>query len=391
MEHFQIIQALVRSALATGGPAVRNQVERLKDALNADGDKRQSQSITKLLANASKATEMVPSKITQSRALLIGGETLTKNTALPVDRETASPLADIYFPEEMNTSLPLLDGRVDIAAKALLAEWNNVEALYEYGVHPSKTCLLYGAPGTGKTTLASWMAVQLGIPMVVARLDGLISSFLGTTSRNVGALFSFANRYKCLLVLDEFDAVAKVRDDPNEVGEIKRVVNALLQNIDTRKNVGLTIAITNHEQLLDPAIWRRFEIQIKVPKPDNESRRRIIELYLKPLSLDERITKLLSWITKDFSGAEIEVFINAYKKYFAIHSVSDNDIFPALQYLAAISGDKIRPEAYNMIMQEPPQIATALAANQELNFSRIDIGALLSKDKTTIGRWIKAA
>ena len=218
MDHFQIIQALARSALPTGGPAVRNQVERLKDALSAAGESRQAQSLGKILANSAKAAEMAPSKLTQSKQAMVLGEDLTKNTPIPVDRETASPLADVYFPEQLHTEMPLLDRRITAAAQALLSEWNMSEALLRLGVEPAKSCLIYGAPGTGKTSLALWLAKQLNLPVVIARLDGLISSFLGTTARNVGALFTFANRYKCVLILDEFDAVAKVRDDPNEVG-----------------------------------------------------------------------------------------------------------------------------------------------------------------------------
>lgn len=391
MDHFQIIQALTRSALPTGGAAVRNQVERLKEALSEAGETRQAQSLGKLLANSAKAAEMVPSKLTQSRQALVLGEELTKNTPVPVDRETASPLADIFFPEQLSSEMPLLDTRVTVAAKALLSEWNMSEELLKFGVEPAKSCLIYGVPGTGKTSLAIWLAKQLNLPVVIARLDGLISSFLGTTARNVGALFTFANRYKCVLILDEFDAVAKVRDDPNEVGEIKRVVNALLQNIDSRRLAGITIAITNHEQLLDPAIWRRFELQLRIPKPNFEGRVKIIEKYLSPLDLDERAKKLFAWITEGFSGAEIEVFVNGYKKYRAISGDEPENIFPAFQYLLTVSGDKVSKEAHDLIMLEPPQIAMALAAIHELSFSRADIGQLLNKDKTTIGRWLKTA
>lgn len=391
MDHFQIIQALTRSALPTGGVAVRNQVERLKEALSEAGETRQAQSLGKILANSAKASEMVPSKLTQSRQALVLGEELTKNTPIPVDRETASRLADVYFPDQLSSEMPLLDARVSVAAQALLSEWNMSEELLKFGVEPAKSCLIYGVPGTGKTSLALWLAKQLNLPVVIARLDGLISSFLGTTARNVGALFSFANRYKCVLILDEFDAVAKVRDDPNEVGEIKRVVNALLQNIDSRRLAGITIAITNHEQLLDPAIWRRFELQLRIPKPNFEGRTKIAEKYLYPVELDERAKKLLAWVTEGFSGAEIEVFVNGYKKYRAITGDEPENIFPALQYLLTISGDKVRKEAHDLIMLEPPQIAIALASKHELSFSRADIGHLLNKDKTTIGRWLKAA
>ncbi|MCH7298909.1 AAA family ATPase [Pseudomonas capeferrum] len=391
MDHFQIIQALTRSALPTGGAAVRNQVERLKQALADAGETRQAQSLAKLLANSAKAAEMAPSKLTQSRHTLFSGEELSKNTPLPVDRETASPLADVLFPEQIKGDMPLLDSRVAVAAKALLSEWSKVEDLLKLGVEPARSCLIYGAPGTGKTSLAIWLAKQLNLPIVLARLDGLISSFLGTTARNVGALFAFANRYKCVLVLDEFDAVAKVRDDPNEVGEIKRVVNALLQNIDSRRETGITIAITNHEQLLDPAIWRRFELQLKIPKPSFEGRVGIIEKYLSPISLDDRVKKLVAWITKGFSGAEIEVFVNGYKKYLALSGDTPDNIIPALQYLLTVSGEKVSRETHDLLMLEPPHIAAALASIPDLALSRADIAQLLNKDKTTIGRWLKTA
>src|SRR6202167_4526051 len=133
---------------------------------------------------------------------------------------------------------------------------------------PGRACMLFGKPGTGKTKLGYWLAERLGLPLVIARLDGLMSSFLRTTARNIGSLFDFANRYRCVLLLDEFDSLAKLRDDPQEVGEIKRVVNALLQNLDGRREVGLTIGITNHPRLLDSAVWRRFEVQLEIPKPD---------------------------------------------------------------------------------------------------------------------------
>jgi|SRR5208282_2899311 len=117
--------------------------------------------------------------------------------------------------------------------------WRFAIRLISFGIQPSKTCLIYGAPGTGKTRLALWIARKLDLPIVLVKLDGLMSSFLGTTSRNIGNLFGFANRHRCLLLLDEFDAIAKLRDDPQEVGGIKRVVNALLQNLDARKDLGL--------------------------------------------------------------------------------------------------------------------------------------------------------
>src|SRR5690606_5258195 len=135
---------------------------------------------------------------------------------------------------------------VSETVEGLLQEWTSEAALQEVGVSPTRSLLIYGPPGAGKTITAHYIAARLGLPLIVARIDGLISSFLGTTARNIANLFDFANRYACVLLLDEFDALAKLRDDPQEIGEIKRVVNTLLQNLDQRRSFGITIAITNH-------------------------------------------------------------------------------------------------------------------------------------------------
>src|SRR5690606_37812619 len=98
---------------------------------------------------------------------------------------------------------------------------------------------------------------------------------------------------------DEFDSLAKLRDDPEEVGEIKRVVNALLQNLDSRKDVGLTIGITNHPQLLDSAVWRRFETQLEIPKPSFDVRLRMARLFMEPVLAPDTHLRLLAWFTED--------------------------------------------------------------------------------------------
>ena len=99
----------------------------------------------------------------------------------------------------------------------------------------------------------------------------------------------------CVLFLDEFDAIAKLRDDPQEVGEVKRIVNTLLQNLDGRDEIGFTIGVTNHEQLLDPAIWRRFDVQIEIPKPSELIIPSLLTRFLEPLKYSEAETSFLSW------------------------------------------------------------------------------------------------
>ena len=317
MEHFPIVTSLVRVALGNDSERLNHQVQRLVDALVADGDSTQAAALSKLLNKRSRSTQLAPSRLTRSdQSVLVAGlEQLHPQTAVPVDKDSSAPLATIIMPDDVVTTLPLFPEPVQANIDALLMEWMNADRIREAGLSPSPSLLVYGAPGTGKTTLALWLAQQLGRPVVLARLDGLISSFLGTTARNLGALFTFANRYDCVLVLDEFDAIAKVRDDPNEVGEIKRVVNALLQNLDVRVGRGVTIALTNHEALLDPAIWRRFEVQLAVPKPAFAQR---VQIALRSLDAREDNARaealLLAWVADGLSGAELRTLATKYRK-----------------------------------------------------------------------------
>jgi MoxR-like ATPase len=391
MEHYQIIQALCRTALSTGGPAARQQVERLRDSVRESGDNSVAQSLDQLLSRAARASEMAPSKLTQSRQVRVCGEELSRNTPVPVDRETSSPLADILFAEALPLSMPLFDAALTTAAQSLVQEWRHVESLNAVGVDPSSSCLIYGPPGTGKTTLALWLARELNVPAVVARLDGLISSFLGTTARNVGNLFAFANRYRCVLVLDEFDAVAKVRDDPHEVGEIKRVVNALLQNIDARRRLGITVAVTNHEGLLDPAIWRRFEIQLNVPKPGVEGRIAIIRLHLPPIEIGDAAERLIAWLTDGLSGAEVETVVKGLKKHYAVSGRETSGLIDVLQHLVVLNGSRMNADRTCVLEMEPQAIAQRMVKDEFLNFTQAEVGQILSRDKTTISRWLRAA
>lgn len=150
----------------------------------------------------------------------------------------------------------------------------------------SNTLLLYGPPGCGKTTVAQYISSVTGLPLVTARLDGLVSSLLGSTAKNIRKIFDYACKRECILFLDEFDVIAKLRDDRNELGELKRVVNSLLQNIDGFNNDSILIAATNHHELLDPAIWRRFSTIVALEKPQRNEIARYLNTLLANKSTD---------------------------------------------------------------------------------------------------------
>ena len=267
MEHFPIVLALVRAAMRAPNSAVLQHANRLREALAEGGADVEAEAL-RIAVEATKPNsgKLLPARVVQSRAVS-SGETLTINTAAPVDKETSAPLAEIW-PLEKLTALdqPILDERLGRAVGHLVQQWVGADLLNAAGVKVPRSALLFGPPGTGKTRLVLSIAKTLGLPVVLARLDGITSSFLGTTARNVRSLFDFANRYRCLLLLDEFDGIAKLRDDPQELGEVKRVVNAVLQAMDSRASVGLTLAVTNHEGLLDPAVWRRFDARVHIDR-----------------------------------------------------------------------------------------------------------------------------
>jgi SpoVK/Ycf46/Vps4 family AAA+-type ATPase len=386
MEHFAIIQAICRGALANPSNAMRKQVERLIEALIADGEEKQVVSLRALLNSAERNKEIAPSRLTLSRGAF-AGEVLTPNVPLPVDKETSAQLAQIIFPNDIASEAPIFIEPVKTAIESVINEWRQIDQLKEIGVEPARSCLIYGAPGTGKTRLALWIAKSLGVPVVLTRLDGLMSSFLGTTSRNIGNLFAFVNRYQCVLLLDEFDAIAKLRDDPQEVGEIKRVVNTLLQNLDSRKDTGFTLGLTNHPNLLDPAIWRRFEIQLEIPKPDFRARLEIVRSFMPPLTPPESHIRLLAWATDNTSGAEIEMLVRSYKKATIIGSAdSPQDLLTTLKHFATLNAARIAEPKKSLLFADLGTLFKAIKNDETLNFSLADIGEVAGKDKSTVSR-----
>lgn len=387
MDHFSIVQALCRAAMADASPAVRKQIERLRDGLIKAGEAKQADAIVAILAGADRTREISPSRIEQSKFAL-KGETLGRNTPVPVDRETAAALAEIIYPDGIQPKPPLFNAIVSGAIESIIEEWRDFDALAELDILPARTCLIYGEPGTGKTRLAMWIARQLDLPVVLVRLDGLVSSFLGTTARNIGNLFSFANRYKCVLLLDEFDAIAKVRDDPHEVGEIKRVVNALLQNLDTRRDLGFTIGITNHPKLLDPAVWRRFEVQLEIPNPDFAMRKKIAEQFMPPVIAPESHTRLIAWFTEGSTGAEIESLVRTYKKATMSQEDGGRRLLDTLRQFAALNAGRVQPERRALLFGEPAMLFRAIRDDPVLGLTMADIGEISGKDKSTVSRQI---
>ena len=187
----------------------------------------------------------------------------------PVDTESRMDIVEISMPQIESHQI-ILSKYSQEAIYNFVESYKHRDVLLKSGLDVSNSLLLYGPPGCGKTTVAQFISSITDLPLVTARLDGLVSSLLGSTAKNIRKIFDYASKRACILFLDEFDVIAKLRDDKNELGELKRVVNSLIQNIDTFNNDSILIAATNHHELLDPAIWRRFTTIITLEKPQKD-------------------------------------------------------------------------------------------------------------------------
>lgn len=373
MEHFAVVQSIVRAARNGDRQGLERQIARLRERLEKSGAVKEAAALRRLEGADAEAQDLVPSKVEMSRAL-VAGETLTRDVNPPMDRETGAQLCTVDF-ESANLGVPIYGDMIGQTIDGLLQEWESEAALRAVGVEPTRSLLIYGPPGSGKTVTAHYIAARLRLPLVTARIDGLISSFLGTTARNIANLFEFANRYACILLLDEFDALAKLRDDAQEIGEIKRVVNSLLQNLDRRRDHGITIAITNHDRLLDPAVWRRFEAQVRIGEPEAAAREQMISRFLQPIQAEPPTVRIFSYVLAGRSGADIERLCAAVKRHLALSGEAHDGpgLFRALS--AVLARTHAQTEVPARILATDPEAFVSLIANDaDIGLKQTEIG-----------------
>jgi len=162
----------------------------------------------------------------------------------------------------------------------IIVEHNRADVLRSFGLQPAQKILFCGPPGCGKTLAAEVLAHSLSLPLVLVRLDSIISSFLGETASNLRQIFDFISQYPVVALFDEFDALTKDRGDSADHGELKRSVNAVLQMLDGYRGESILIATTNYESLLDHAVWRRFDEVVRFDMPNLEQIERLLALKL---------------------------------------------------------------------------------------------------------------
>ncbi|MDR2127078.1 MAG: ATP-binding protein [Prevotellaceae bacterium] len=299
------ILRIIEGGLAKDARKVYSYSKLLAEKIGKDGDSKMSKMIFRAIENRTATTVSMDELLTT-----------------PVDPESRLNIVDVEVPS--NEDIPvILSKLIDAKITDFINMVKYQSQLIQKGIETSNSLLLYGNPGCGKTTIAKYISEQTGLPLVIARFDAIVSSLLGNTAKNIRKIFDFADNKPCILFLDEFDAIAKARDDQYELGELKRVINSLLQNIDSFAKQNILIAATNHPELLDKAIWRRFNTVIEIGLPQEDEIIKLLKTFTDGFSTefmhDDKRLDRLSKLLIEKSPSDIKTIINNAKAQTVIN------------------------------------------------------------------------
>ncbi len=256
MARADILLSIVKSAISNDNLSLRKAVE----ALAADERSKNHRIL------ADRLIELLFVQVNQA------------NKTTPFIQNGTRDLVYEIIPEKRFSDLVLEQDVLEIC-RELVEEHHRADVLSSYGLEPRHRVLFAGPPGNGKTTLAEAFASELMYPLIVVRYENIIGSYLGETASRLQKVFEVARSRKCVIFLDEFETLGKERGDTRETGEIKRVVSSLLLQIDRLPSHTVVITASNHPELLDRAVWRRFQVKVQLSPPTREQRIRFIQNF----------------------------------------------------------------------------------------------------------------
>lgn len=296
--------------------------DRIVEAERGLGHSKLAADLEKTLA-AAKLQRKSQGKLASSSSLL---------SALPSNRRDSAPLIQVIEHEALRHHM-VLPPEVEARFTRIEKEFAARSRLATYGLNARKRILLYGPPGCGKSLGAERLAWATGLPLHRVRFDTLISSYFGETATNLGKVFEAAEKQPCALFLDECDTIARSRGDRNDVGEVSRVVNMLLQLLEDFKGDGLVIAATNYYEALDKAFYRRFDEAVEVPTPGITEIARLLKTTLAALKVDPSVNfEQFAGSLDGFSFSEVEKIAQNAAKHCILEnrkSVSEDDLVNA--------------------------------------------------------------
>ena len=269
------------------------------------------------------------------------------------------------------TRRPVLAGKLGASVQQLLTERRESGKLRKIGLEPVRSAIFVGPPGVGKTMTAKWIAAELGLPLLVLDLTAIMSSLLGKTGTNLRAVLDHAKSIPCVLLLDEIDAIAKRRGDLSDVGELKRLVTVILQEMDAWPSSGLLLAATNHPELIDPALWRRFDLTLEFPRPERQLIAETVEhLLADHLQQFSRWLPTLAILLQGTSFSDIDRTIRQFRKAVTLGSATPVQLVE----------DLVREHSVAIDRASRQELAKHLAATTRLSQHKVSEITGVSRD-----------
>lgn len=284
-------------------------------------------------------------KSTQTRSsgpsIMRRGAPFDQPDSMPTDADSKLSLLRVFDDRE-NCASPILSEKLFAQINDVVRERRERSKLAEHGIRPTRSAILVGPPGVGKTLSARYIAAQINKPLWVLDLTTVMSSLLGKTGNNLRMVFDYAKKNEAVLLLDEIDSIAKRRSDESDVGELKRLVTAILQEVDNWPDTGLLLAATNHPELIDPALWRRFDAILTFDHANPAGVLAAIKRYLeRDIAMFEPCIGMLAAALHGQSLSDVERTVLSLRRTAVLNGIAPARLVTDLAMRQAGSLDKL--------------------------------------------------